>query len=148
MMQVFPIFCDDIRREVGGAPSLMGVYRGALSVEPDNAVIKKLCVHATIVLDENTASSDISLRIEWNGKPIKESEVPKDLVQRLKDEEEDEGGDGEPRFVIVFVAEFYDLDVSGGGTFRTMLSADGRTIEGLPLKVNIIDNKRRNHPQT
>src|SRR5690606_35262549 len=102
MMQIFPIYCDDIRREVGGAPSLMGVYRGALSVEQDDAIIKKLCVHVTIVLDEETASSDTSLRIDWNGKPIKEAAVPQDLLRRLRDDDEDDEGEGEPRFVIVF----------------------------------------------
>lgn len=142
MMQIFPIYCDDIRREVGGAPSLMGIYRGALSVKQDDAIIKKLCVYVTIVLDEETARSDTSLRIDWNGKPIKESAVPQDLLRRLRDDDEDDEGEGEPRFVIVFMAEFYDLDVTGGGTFRTMLSADGKIVEGLPLKVKIIDSGR------
>lgn len=134
--QIFPIYCDDVRREVGGSTSLIGVYRDGISVETGIATLRKLCIHATIILDEDATHEDISLRIEWEGEILKESSIPKELVQRLREENANDDDEGLPRYVIVFVAEFHDIDVSGGGMFRTFLSTRGRQIEGLPLKVS------------
>jgi len=75
--QVQTIFCDDIRHEVAGKVSYIGVYSGRLLVPTFPATLPKLCIAMTLVTPATTPFRKLSLRV------LKDSEV---LVQGALDE--------------------------------------------------------------
>jgi hypothetical protein len=58
------IFCDDIREEVTGKKSLIGVYNGAMMIaSAAPAIIPQLCVLTTIRLDDDILPKKITIKI-------------------------------------------------------------------------------------
>lgn len=67
------IFCDDIRREVGGKLTFVGVYTNGLRLHaPYPAMLPKFCMHITVNVDaEDTHEIEgMELRVYLPGDPI------------------------------------------------------------------------------
>jgi hypothetical protein len=54
------IFCDDIRQEIGGKLSFMGVYYGAMYVPQFPIILPKFCVNVTFYEPKNMAEVRVS----------------------------------------------------------------------------------------
>jgi hypothetical protein len=61
------IFCDDIREEVGGKFSFMGVYSGDMIVANLPAVLPKLCIAITVVTPVDDPFDSLQLGIYLDG---------------------------------------------------------------------------------
>ncbi len=60
----FSTFCDDIRDEVSGKKSLIGVYNGAMIfASPAPEVLTQLCILTTTRLDHDMLPKQIALKI-------------------------------------------------------------------------------------
>lgn len=68
------LFCDDIRHEMNGKLSYIGVYSGALLVPAFPATLPKLCVSVTIVTPVNEPLRSLTLRV------LKDDETLQEIV--------------------------------------------------------------------
>ncbi|MHB8409003.1 MAG: DUF6941 family protein [Acidiferrobacterales bacterium] len=57
------LFCDDIRHEVGGKLSYIGVYSGVLLVPAFPAMLPKLCLSVKIVTPADDPLRSLTLRV-------------------------------------------------------------------------------------
>ncbi|WNO60859.1 DUF6941 family protein [Rheinheimera sp. MMS21-TC3] len=62
------LFCDDIRHEIGGKVSLMGIYGTHLLVPSLPIEISRLVIHFSIELPVNMKPNSIKVNILLNGK--------------------------------------------------------------------------------
>lgn len=57
------IYCDDIRREIGGKMSFMGCYESQLSVESMPIALPKLCIFATAITPISRPIRSLTFRV-------------------------------------------------------------------------------------
>lgn len=70
------IFCEDIRQEVSGTRSLIGVYGDGIMIVSDQpVVIPKLCIDITLRVDRMLASRKMGLRVIFETEDFVESEL-------------------------------------------------------------------------
>ncbi len=72
----FSIFCDDIRDEVSGKKSLIGVYDGAMMIaNPAPVIIPQLCVLTTMWFDDEMLQKKVTLKIIFEDENFVEQEI-------------------------------------------------------------------------
>lgn len=80
--QISVLYCDDIRHEVAGKLSLIGVYADALLVHDFPVTLPKLCVFARLAAQSQDIPAFQALEVLKDGEVIHRIEPPKN--QALK----------------------------------------------------------------
>ena len=76
------IYCDDIRQEVGGKLSLIGVYNGVMYVPQFPAILPKLWIKATYVCSRDDPPKSLKMRVYKNNEPMADLDaLPEYLAQ-------------------------------------------------------------------
>lgn len=82
------IVCDDIREEVGGKLTLVGVYSGGLRLDGSTAfptLMKSLCVFIRVSLEEGDLLPDrLDVRGSFNGEQVLEHAGTLSVVNRAE----------------------------------------------------------------
>jgi len=73
--QLETIYCDDIRHELGGKVSYIGVYNGQMWVQEFPIVLPKLCVAYKIVLPDGTPTDSLKIIIYRDDVVLFETEL-------------------------------------------------------------------------
>lgn len=83
---LFNIFTDDVRQEIGGKLSFIGVYQGGLSIDEDDIKKpKQLSVVCSLFIPTNAEFTSIRFKIFWErGDVLSEEKVPPELVAEVK----------------------------------------------------------------
>lgn len=69
------VFCDDIRQEVGGKLTLVGVYSGALLVPTFPTVLPKLCIVLDIVTPADKPFQQLKVRVLRDDETLADGDV-------------------------------------------------------------------------
>ena len=77
------VFCDDIRQEVGGKSSLIGVYNGVMYVPQFPVTIPKLWMMATLVLPRDESPKSIKIRVAKKSEPIADLDATSEYLEQL-----------------------------------------------------------------
>jgi len=77
------IFCDDIRQEVGGKLSLMGVYNTVMYVQQFPATLPKLWIMATYIAAQDKPPKSLKFRVFRNNEPLADLDALPDYLQEL-----------------------------------------------------------------
>ncbi|WP_295433096.1 hypothetical protein [uncultured Thiodictyon sp.] len=84
------LFCDDIRHEVGGKLSFIGVYSGGLIVPAFPVTLPKLCLSVRIVTPTGEPLSSLTLRIWKDDKILQEMVLAEDQLAAASSDATDE----------------------------------------------------------
>lgn len=76
------IYCDDVRHEVNGKLSYIGVYSGKLLVPSVPVIVPKLCVAITAVTPAKESFKKFSIRILKNDEKLIEQEISPDQLKQ------------------------------------------------------------------
>lgn len=68
MTKIFAQFCDDIRQEVGGKTTLVGLYNEVIIADALPCILAKFCVYLTIY--SNNMNLEIPIEIDSEGDVI------------------------------------------------------------------------------
>lgn len=77
------IYCDDIRQEVGGKLSLMGVYNGIMYVQQFPLTLPKFWVVATFVASKDEPPKSLKFRVFKNNEPLADLDATPEHLQQL-----------------------------------------------------------------
>lgn len=77
------VYCDDIRREVGGKLSLMGVYNTVMYVQQFPVTLPKLWIMATYVVPHDKPPKNLKIRVLKNTEPLADLDVTPNHLQEL-----------------------------------------------------------------
>lgn len=80
----YAVFCDDIRHEINGKLSYMGIYQGALYFPEFPASMPKLCISIHIMLPKDEEFKTICLSGSIDDEEVFNHELPKEQVQADK----------------------------------------------------------------
>lgn len=118
-------FCDDIRQEIHGKVSLIGVYNNAMNVQKNTELIARFCAIARVRFPELTKRT-IQMVMKYGS-----LEYPTDEVSI-----DETSSDSE---ICVFMFLISPFKVEGPGDIKIIMKVDGTETEIGGLSVNIVD---------
>lgn len=131
---VFCQFCDDVRREIDGKYTLIGVYEGGLQVKGAlPAKLPKLVIvcHAATPVDKPFTS--LRLRIEFAGKPLLSLEAPEGALSA----DALRGAKSEYGYLLGLVVPLQPFEIGESGDLRVFVDTDAETLVGNRLQISI-----------
>lgn len=134
------LFCDDIRHEINGKLSYIGVYSGTLFVPVFPVTLPKLCISIKIVTSANEPLRSLTLRV------LKDDEILQEIVfdkEQLVSASEvlAELSDEERRLRVQmpqFLLAFSPLHLDQACTLRVRALADHEELRGVGLIIDQI----------
>lgn len=134
------LFCDDIRHEINGKLSYIGVYSGTLFVPVFPVTLPKLCISVKIVTPANEPLRSLTLRV------LKDDEILQEIVfdkEQLVSASEVlvELSDEERRLRVQmpqFLLAFSPLHLDQACTLRVRALADHEELRGVGLIIDQI----------
>src|ERR1700710_2233278 len=96
------IFCEDIREEVGGSVTLVGVLPDNINVgkfsptevpvaHSVNRMLSKLCIYARLHFDPDMDVGDPKLRLTGLGEPIELGTAGEDVINKTRSDAKEKG---------------------------------------------------------
>jgi len=76
-------FCDDIRQEVGGKISLIGVYNGVLYVPQFPATLPKLWLMTTLVMPYKEPPRQMKIRVMKDSEALVDLDATEEYLRQL-----------------------------------------------------------------
>jgi hypothetical protein len=73
--QAFTLFCDDVRQEVGGKLSAMGIYQRVLMIPAEDVLLPKLVALTVLQLPQLDAGSTAQVQLWDRGELLSEAEL-------------------------------------------------------------------------
>jgi len=132
------IYCDDIRQEVGGKLSLMGVYNAVMFVPQFPATLPKLWILATYAVPYDEPPKSLKLRVFKNNEPLADLDAMPEYLQQLANSREPvvPMPDGTQRVIASHMHVcFSPLVLDGPCILRVVAMTDKDEVRGLGLQV-------------
>lgn len=137
MRQIQSIFCDDIRQEVGGKLTFVGVYTGFLLVQSFPLVLPKFFVSVSFLTSHPIPHGPVTVRVLLDDAEIAARQV--DLSQLVASAVADRKLDGVPSADQVEVLNtffvFAPLHIEGPSIMRIRASVGGDELKALGLRI-------------
>jgi hypothetical protein len=135
---VTALYCDDIRQEMGGKLSFMGVYNSALVVPQFPATVPKLCVQVTVRIPLETKANNLTVRVLLNEQQVAEVAVPEGELSKALSSELNLDSPLENRQITVALAvQFAPLQLEQHGLMRVRAIVDGRELKANALVIRL-----------
>lgn len=137
---VLTTFCDDIRHEIGGKLSYIGVYSGHLFVPTFPVSLPKLCLAMTVITPSEKPFRKLSLRVLRDEDVIAEGILDDAQLANVVDATE-EATDGERKdkaqvLRTLFVFSPFQLD--GPCVLRVRAETEEEELRGLGLRIALV----------
>lgn len=126
---VYATYCDDVRLEINGKTSLIGVYADAMYVHSFPASLMKLCIVVNAVTAASNPFKGFKITAVYNDAPIAEMEVPAEQLQ-----EEIAKAPTAPIKNVQAQMLFAPLLLDKPGVLKILFESEGETIESNPLQ--------------
>lgn len=134
---VSTIYCDDVRQEVGGKHSFMGVYNSDMLIPEFPANIGKLCAQITVRLPIETRAENMVIKILNVEDIVAEIPLPEGQLQAMRKQIlANESDPSELQFLGVVVGlQITPLLLDKPGKFRSIAVVDGNEVRGNSLAI-------------
>lgn len=132
------IYCDDVRMELGGKLSFMGVYRSELFASGFPIVLSKFCIHMSAFTPIADPFQELIFRILKDDDILAEIPVHEDKLKAIAQAapEDDEEG-----ITIIRVGiNFVPLELNGPCKLRIRVVTEAEELKGLSLDVSLRPN--------
>lgn len=131
------LFCDDIRHEVGGKLSFIGVYSGGLFVQAFPVTLAKLCLSVKIVTPADKPLRSLKLRVLKDEDMLQEIVVDEGQLAAASDSAEDitEELRKERVHMAQFMLVFSPIQFEGPCTLRVRAQTEDSEHVGMALQV-------------
>jgi len=136
---VLTVFCDDIRQEIGGKLSYIGVYSGNMLVSEFPAVLPKLCLALSVVTPTLNPFRKLTLRILKDKEILAEGSLGEaelaNFVEATNEVAEDDRKDRVQIFRSTFVFSPFKLD--GPCILRVRVDTEEGELRGVGLQIGL-----------
>ena len=132
------IFCDDIRHEIGGKLSYIGVYSGRLIVSTLPATLPKLCLALKVVTPASQSFRKLALDVfrddeviaQWRPDEAALTEASEAAVETLAD-----NASHELAQIVNAMFVFSPFKIEGPCVLRVRAETESEALRGLVLRI-------------
>ncbi len=137
---IFCLYSDDIRQEVNNKTSLMGIYRGGMTVEgPMPQILPRLVISAYVNTPVDHPFGQFSVDVVWNDKMLQNVTPPIEAVQEMQAAATRAGNTKVLSMQMVFVLQPFQVD--GSGILRVRLrEGDEQALESNGLQITVMED--------
>lgn len=136
---IFCLFADDIRQEVNGKVSLIGMYQGGMHiVGPLPVALPKLVISAYINTPVNQPFQEVSVELMLNDQVLQNVTPPLQSIRDLQDSTPQYSDSRMISMLMVFVLQ--PFNVTEEGRLYVKANLDGKVLEGNALRVRVVDS--------
>ena len=131
------LFCDDIRQEVAGKVSFIGVYSSNLLVQDFPVVLPKLCLAIKLVAAADDQMDRIRLQVLKDEETLREIVVDEQQLAAASDSAEDDPHETPShRFQVTqFFVVFSPMRFESPCTLRVRVQLDDEELLGVGLAI-------------
>lgn len=134
---VFCQYCDDIRQEAGEKISLMGIYQGGMTITGTAPhVIPKLVISANISTPISAPFKDLRIEVILGEQTLQSIELPSDDLKKGQSSAREDS----TIFAVQMIMVLQPFVVASGGKLFVRVHADGSTMDGNPLNIQIVNS--------
>jgi hypothetical protein len=133
---LFCLYAEDVRQEMTGQMSIIGVFQGGLRIPSVPAHLPKLAIIANLRMPSDKAPNSVKLEVHRDGEVLQTIDPPSEFFQtitQLPDQGMEEG------YTMQFIVGFSGLTVSAGGKLEVRATVDGLTLHGNSLAITVGD---------
>ena len=131
----YSTICDDVRHEVNGKMSYMGVYQGNMLCQAFPMQLPKLCVGITVVTPIDSPFESLNFKGTFDGELVFEMPLAKDQIDTALDEAMVfRPADAKFRSIQVMMV-ISPIAFSKAGEFKIEVDGDGEAIRCNGLSV-------------
>lgn len=131
-------FCDDVRQEIGGKQSLIGVYNTVMYVPQFPVTLPKLWVVAAYTTPVNEPPASLKVRVLKNDVPLVDMDATPEHLQQIANSREPvvPMPDGVPRVITSHMQVcFSPLVIEEPCFLRVVAMTDKGDVRGLGLQI-------------
>jgi len=131
-------YCDDIRQEIGGKLSLMGVYNGVMFVQQFPVTLPKFWVVANYVVSRDEPPKSLKFRVFKNNEPLADLDATPEYLEQLAHAREPvvPPPDGSQKVISTQTQVcFAPLVIDAPCVLRVVAITDKKEVRGLGLQV-------------
>jgi hypothetical protein len=132
------LFCDDIRHEIGGKLSLIGVYSAVLLVREFPVTLPKLCLSIKLVTPADSPIQTLTLRVLRDDETLQELVVSDTELETLPDVSSDSEESQERTLVMQMLLVFSPLRFDRPGILRVHAQTEAEELRGIGLLVGTL----------
>lgn len=131
------IFCDDIRHEMGGKVSYIGVYSGGLFVPSFPVILPKLCLSVKVVTSADEPLNTLTLRVLKDDETLQKIVLDERQLAAASESPEEMSDEDlvERIHVAQFMLVFSPLQLDGPCVLRVRVQTEDGELWGVALKV-------------
>ncbi len=132
------LFCDDIRHEVGGKLSFIGVYSGGLFVPSFPVTLPKLCLSVKVVTPADEPLRSLNLRVLKDEETLQEIRLDEEQLADASDSAEDMTEEQRKERVQMaqFLLVFSPIQFDGPCILRVRVQTEDGELRGMALRVD------------
>ena len=133
-------YCDDIRHELGGKLTLVGVYSSQLLVPSFPAVLPKLCLLVDVVTPADKPFEKLKIRVLVDEMLLAEAEISNEDIRASFENvpQIEEASDTERRLMFTAHFVFSPLKFDGPGMIRIRVETEDGEMRAIALPVGQI----------
>ena len=133
---LFCLYAEDVRQEMTGQMSIIGVFQGGLRIPSVPAHLPKLAIIANLRMPSDKAPNSVKLEVYRDGEVLQTIDPPSEFFQtiiQLPDQGLEEG------YTMQFIVGFSGFPVSAAGKLEVCATVDGLTLHGNSLAITVGD---------
>lgn len=132
------LFCDDIRHEIGGKLSYIGVYSGGLFVPVFPVTLPKLCLSVKVVTPADEPLRSLTLHVLKDEGILQEIAIDEGQLAAASDSAEDMTEEQRKERVqrAQFLLVFSPIQFDGPCTLKVRVQTEDGELCGMALKVD------------
>lgn len=134
---VLTVFCDDIRHEIGGKFSYIGIYSGQMFVPFFPITLPKLCLAMRVITSVDAPFRKLTMRILKDDAMLAEAPLDEaqlaNAVEAVADVPEDERRERVVVLQSMFIFSPFQLD--GPCTLKVRIETESGELRGLGLSI-------------
>ena len=131
---LFCLYAEDMRQEVSGQTSFIGVFQGGLRVAAVPAHIPKLAVIANLWLPSTTVPQSIKLEVLRGQEVLQTIEPPDDFLKSVDAQKSASRKNG---YTMQFVVGFVGFPVHEEGLLEVRATVDSAVVWGNALEITV-----------
>ena len=135
---VFTIFCDDIRQEIGGKLSDIGVYGGQMFVPSFPITLPKLCLVMSMITPVDTPFRKLAMRILKDDTQLAEGVLDETQLAGAVDASTDVPADERKDRILTLQSMFVfsPFQLEGPCTLKVRVETESGELRGVGLRID------------
>ncbi len=125
------LYCDDIRHEITGKTTLVGVYGSVMFVREFPAMLPQLCVAVWVMLPFGAPPKSLRIKVLFDDNQLAEMDIGTEDPEQVKLPAGEDFAwiSAQPQLV------FSPLEIPGPGKISVQAVADGKELSSASLRI-------------